>query len=305
MRLGVIVLHFGDPADTRACLQSVAASREPAAPLVVIDNGTGTLAAEEVAREVPGADFVRLPANIGFAGGANLGIRRALDAGADAVVLLNNDAQLDAGCLGALVDAARRDSRVGAVGAKVLSAREPGYLWAAWGVLTWKAALVEMVGRGAADGPAFATARDVDTVPGCTMLLTRAALEDVGLFDEEFFAYHEDLDWCTRARQRGWRMIFAPDARARHRGEGSFAAAGRAGPARYLSARNTVLFARKHGGVRERLGLTLRILGSLPRSWLRSDRAVVRLLVRGYLDGLAGRPIPLVELGLRAADTHG
>jgi GT2 family glycosyltransferase len=301
MRVGVVVLHFGDPTDTLSCVRSVTASRQPAEPLVVIDNGTGTLEEADLRAAAPGVTFVVVPENLGFAGGANFGIRRALDAGADAVLLLNNDARVEADCLGELARVAASDARIGAVGAKVLSAARGDTLWAAWGVLTWRAALVEMVGRGMGDGPRFSERRDVDAVPGCVMLLTGAALADVGLLDEEFFAYHEDLDWCVRARRRGWRIVFAPAARAHHRGEGSFAQAGPATPARYLSARNTVVFARKHARLLESAGLALRIAMSLPVKWLTGDRAATALLARGYLDGLLRRPIPYRELGLRGS----
>jgi GT2 family glycosyltransferase len=230
-------------------------------------------------------------------------MRHALAAGADAVLLLNNDATLEPGCLDALARAAAEQGRVGAVGAKVLSADDPTRLWLAWGRISYRAALVERVGRGALDGPPFDHLLDVEWVPGCTMLLTRTALEEVGFLDERFFAYHEDVDWCVRARRRHFRVLFAPDARAAHRGEGSLGGRGPANPARYLSARNSVLFARRHARLGEKLKLATTVGGSLARELVTSamagDLAVPRLLLRGYVDGLADRPLPLRELGLR------
>jgi GT2 family glycosyltransferase len=301
-RVAVSVLHFGAKADTLACLASVAASRTRPAWLFVLDNGTGALGAAEVDAAAPGASLLRVPENVGFAGGHNLIVRRALDAGATHVVLLNNDAVVDRGCLDALVRAAAAP-RVGAVGAKVLAADDPARLWLAWGRVTWGAALVERVGRGEPDGPPFDRERDVEWVPGCAMLLARDALEAVGGLDERFFAYHEDVDWCASARARGFRILFAPDARVTHRGEGSLADRGPANPARYLSARNSVLFARKHAGPLEWLRLSLAVGLSLPiealRARLRGEGAVPRLLWRGYRDGLLQREIPLRALGLR------
>jgi GT2 family glycosyltransferase len=302
MKAGVVVLHFGDPAHTRACLASVAASHATATPLVVVDNGTRTITAADVTATAPGAAFVPLPENLGFAGGCNVGIRLVMEAGSDCVVLLNNDARLEPDCLGELLRAAA-EPRVAAVGAKVLSAADPSRVWATWGRLTWRAALVEMVGRGERDGPNFDVARDVQSVPGTVMLLTRGALEAIGFLDERFFAYHEDLDWCTTARAKGWRIRFAPAARATHQGEGSFAARGHGTPARYLAARNSVLFARKHGRLAQRIKLALAVGLSLPGECLRLRRrgeaAAASLLVRGYRDGLLGRDVPYRSLGLR------
>jgi hypothetical protein len=301
-RVAVVVLHWGDKRATLACLRSVARSQLAARPLLVIDNGTGALASAEVEAAAPGAELIGLEENRGFAGGSNLGIRRALAAGAEFVLLLNNDATLDPGCLEELVRVARGDA-VGAVGAKVLSATDPRRVWLAWGRLTYRAALVEFVGRGQRDGPLFGELREVDWVPGCAMLLPRAAVERVGLFDERFFAYHEDVDWCTAARGLGLRILFAPAARVTHHGEGSLAPRGPANPARYLSARNTILFARKHARPHQWMRLAVAIAASLPlellRRWRRGEARVVTLLVRGYVDGLLGRELPLRALGLR------
>lgn len=294
------VLHWGDdPADTLRCLASVAASTPPPALIAVLDNGTASLDAAAVAAVAPAATVVAVPENLGFAGGHDLLLDRLLAAGATHVLLLNNDATVAPDAIAELVRAATAEPRVGAVGAKVLSAADPTRLWLAWGRITWRAALVERVGRGQPDGPAFDGVRAVEWVPGCAMLLTREALAAVGPLDDAFFAYHEDVDWCVRARAAGFRVLFAPAARVIHRGEGSLGGRGVANPARYLSARNTMLFARKHAGVGQWLSLAATIGGSLAREAVRGDPRVVRLLWRGYRDGLLGRPLPLRDLGLR------
>jgi GT2 family glycosyltransferase len=106
-----------------------------------------------------------------------------------------------------------------------------------------------------------------------------------------------------RARAHGYRILFAPEGRVVHRGEGSLAGRGRANPARYLSARNTVLFARKHARAADWLRLAVTIGVSLPletvRTWRRGERGVVSLLLRGYRDGLLDRDVPYDALGLR------
>src|SRR5262249_19903668 len=167
---GVVVLHWGAAADTLACLGSIRASRFPARPLVVVDNGTGSLTATDVEAAAPGAQLVRLADNQGYAGGNNTGIRHALAAGAAFVVLVNNDAVLEPGCLDELVRVAVDvGPRLGAVGAKVLAAADPGRLWMAYGRLTYRAALVERVGQGELDGPRFGSVRDAEWVSGCVL----------------------------------------------------------------------------------------------------------------------------------------
>jgi GT2 family glycosyltransferase len=300
----VVVLHWGVEADTLACLRSVIATGFPARPLLVVDNGTGAPSDAAIASIAPAAEVIRLPENLGYTGGNNVGIRRALARGAEYVVLVNNDATLEPDCLDVLVRAAREAGpRVAAVGAKVLQAADPTRIWMAYGRLTYRAALVERIGHGEPDQAASEALRDVDWVSGCAVLLTRGALDTVGLFDERFFAYHEDVDWCTSARGHGYRVVFAPTARAHHRGGASTAAHGGGAAVRYLCARNTVLFAAKHAGPLAAATLAVRIGGSLPLAWVRErrrgGRGHVRDLLRGYRDGLLGRELPYVALGLR------
>ena len=301
-RVAVVVVHWGDERDTLGALESVAASTMPAVAFVV-DNGTARLTRAAVEAACPGGELIELAENCGFTGGSNAGIRRALAEGSDYVLLLNNDATLERDALHELVTVAESADRMAAVGAKVLCAEDPTRIWAAWGRITYRAALVELVGRGERDGSRFEGRREVEWVSGCAMLLARPALEAVGLLDERFFAYHEDADWCTSARAKGFRILFAPAARVRHRGEASLAARGPANPARYLSARNTVLFARKHARPSECLRLALTIGGSVSLAYLRSrgdeNARVLSLLVQGYIDGLLGRNVPYAALGLR------
>jgi GT2 family glycosyltransferase len=303
VRAAVVVVHWGKTRHTLACLESITHSTLKPAPLIVIDNGTGALTAQDVAAVTPGAILVSLPENLGFAGGSNVAIRRALAEGADYVLLLNNDAVLAPDCLAELVRVARDDRRVAAVGAKVLAMKPGGQLWMAYGRVTYRAALVKLVGQGEIDDCRLDEVCDVDFVPGCAMLLSRHALETVGFLDNRFFAYHEDVDWCTMARDRGFRVVFAPRAEIAHYGEGSLGENGTANAARYLSARNSVLFAHKHASPLEWLRLCATVGGSLPLAWLRSwrdgGRETVRLLARGYRDGLLGRRVPYRRLGLR------
>src|SRR5262249_57775427 len=127
-----------------------------------VDNGRQSLRLVDVRAEAPGAELITVPENLGFAGGSNVGIRHALEAGAEYVLLLNNDATLAPTSLGELVRVARSTPDVAAVGAKVLSAADPRTLWVAWGRLTYRAALVELVGRGEPAGPRFGSIHDLD-----------------------------------------------------------------------------------------------------------------------------------------------
>jgi GT2 family glycosyltransferase len=298
MRVTAIVVHWQDLGDTLGCVDSVRA--EPGVDVLVVDNGSR----EPVGDALRGrARVVRSVLNRGYAGGANLGIEAALADGADVVLVLNDDVRVLAGATAAALAALGEDPRIAVVGPKVLAREDPARLWLAWGDVTWRQSLVALRGAGEPDGPPFGRARDVDWVAGCAMWIPRAAIEAIGLFDESFFAYHEEVDWCARARAAGWRVAYRPAAVVTHTGRGATGAAGSIRIRKYFAARNSVLFARKHASLAERAKLAAFLAGSLPLQLLwhlpRGTAAEVWLKIRGVRDALAGRPPPYDALGLR------
>jgi len=296
-----VVVHWQDPLDTLGCVESLLG--EPGVEVVVVDNGSPEPVADLLARRAPGVACLRSPENRGYAGGANLGIRAALARGARTVLLLNNDARVRPGATAAACRVLDADPRVAVVGPKVLTREDPGTLWLAWGRVTWRQSLVELCGADVPDGPEWSTERDVDWIAGCAMWMPATALTHIGLLDETFFAYHEEVDWCTRARRRGLRVVYCPDAVVTHTGRGTVGGTRSVRIRKYFGARNTILFARKHAGTREWAKLALFLGALLPLQLLwhlpRGDAGEVWLKLRGVADALANRPPPFAELGLR------
>ena len=300
--VAVVVLDWNGADDTLACVASVRASRWQPLDVWVVDNASRHPVLDEVVRRHPGVRTIANPANLGYAGGNNAGLRAALAAGADWVLVLNNDARLEPGTIDELLSVARTDPRIAAVGARILRLEEPGRLWMAWGEVDYRQSLVQLIGQGEPDDGRFAEQRDVDWVSGCAILLSRRAIEAIGPFDEEYFAYHEEVDWCATARERGFRVVWAPRAVVLHRGQASSGGDTFVSRRQYLTARNMVRFVRRHGSLRERLRFALWFGAMLPLSWvkrrLRGEQEGVRLKLEGALDALRGRPIPRGRLGL-------
>lgn len=301
-RVAVVVLDWNGGDDTFGCIASVCASRWQPVDVWLVDNASRHPVLDEVARRHPGVRTIANPANLGYAGGNNVGLRAALAAGADWVLVLNNDARLEPGTIDELLAVARTDPRIAAVGAKILRLEEPDRLWMAWGEVDYRQSLVRLIGAGERDDGRFAAERDVEWVSGCAILLSRRALEAFGPFDEEYFAYHEEVDWCASARERGFRVVYAPRAVVLHRGQASSGGNAFVSRRQYLTARNMVRFVRRHGSARDRLRFALCFGAMLPLSWLkrrlRGEQEGVRLKLEGALDALRGRPIPRARLGL-------
>ncbi len=147
-----------------------------------------------------------------------MGIRRALEAGAEAVWIVNPDAYVERGSLRRLVKVLRRHAEVGIVGPRILEAESATpKIQSDGGRIVWEAGgRSELIGRGTAPGR-VREMRFVDFVPGAAMLVRRKVFEDVGLLPEEWFLYFEETDFCVRAAKAGWKVAVETGARAVHR----------------------------------------------------------------------------------------
>ncbi len=243
--VSIVVVNWNGLEDTRECLRSLMAAPYPARRIIVVDNGSQGDEAGALEREF-GGDIVvlRNPENLGFAVGANTGTRRALDLGTDYVLLLNNDTTVDPLFLEEMVEAAQRKSRLGAACPKTYFYDAPDVIYSAGGRASLWTATARQVGRGQRDDGQFERVARRDYADGVCMLIPAAALERVGMLDEEYFMYWEETDWCFRAREQGLHCYYVPAAKIWHKAARS-RAPGDAFHFRYR--RNAFLFVRKRG----------------------------------------------------------
>lgn len=243
MNLVAVVLNWNGGDDTVACLESLAAA---GVSVICVDNGSTDGSAEAVESRFPGVELVRNGANLGFSGGNNAGIRRALERGADWVWLVNNDCTVDPAAPGALEAAARTRPDAGVLACKVLFADPPDVIWYAGGRFS---TLLGYSGRqsgfGARDDGRFDRLEDTERATGAAMVVSRAAIERAGLLDEELFAYVEDVDWCLRIHEAGFAVVFVPGARVWHRVSGSSGGAASTASL-YYDTRNTLAVCERH-----------------------------------------------------------
>ncbi|MGH3003462.1 MAG: glycosyltransferase family 2 protein, partial [Gaiellaceae bacterium] len=233
-RLVAVVLNWNGGDDTLAALASLEGIET-----ICVDNGSTDGSDGQVERSFPQVELLRLGANLGFAGGNNAGIRRALERGADWVLLLNNDAEAEPGLAAALLEAARARPDAGLLACKIVDAggRNVQYAGASFN------ARLGYSGRVATDGAD--ELRDVGRADGAAFAVSRAAAERAGLLDEMLFLYVEDVEWSLRVRAAGFSVVFVPDASVRHRG--STASGGAASTTNlYYDTRNTIAVAERY-----------------------------------------------------------
>ena len=212
--VSILVLNWNGEAFLSECLDSLLAQTYPRLELIVVDNAS-TDRSVPLIRERYG-DRVRLivnETNLGFAAGNNVGIAASCGA---YVLLINNDAAAGPGWAEALVREAETDPRVGMCASKIVTHDDPRVIDSA-GLLLSRDGLGRGRGRLQRDVGAFDTPEDAFLPSGCAALYRRAMLDEIGLFDEAFFMYCEDLDLGLRGRLAGWRCRFVPDAVVRHR----------------------------------------------------------------------------------------
>jgi GT2 family glycosyltransferase len=220
-RVVVVVVNWCGEDDTSACVQSLLDSDYPALRVLVVDNGSPDGSGERIRLRFPSADYLQTGANLGFTGGNNAGIGRAMQSDADYVLVLNNDTVVEPDAVTHLVSAARTRDGVGAVGAKILFFEDRNRIWFAGGTLSRHRAMGYHIGEGHPDtAPGGGAVAPVTFLTGCCMLLPVAVLRRVGGFEEDFFMYAEDVDLCLRIQEAGYSLFYQPRARIYHRMEG-------------------------------------------------------------------------------------
>jgi GT2 family glycosyltransferase len=286
-RLVAVVLSWNGREDTLACLASL-----PGIDTICVDNGSEDGTAEAVRHDHPEVELLETGSNLGFCGGNNAGIRRALEHDADWVLLVNNDAVAEPGLADALAHAATARVDAGVLACKVLDldGRTVQYAGAEFHSLLGYSG--RQTGYGERDDAGDDELRDVGRATGAAMAVSRAAIEGAGLLDERLFAYVEDVDWSLRIRRAGFAIVFVPQARVRHRGGAT--TGGFSSPAAlYYHTRNTIAVCERERplppGVRSlRRGV---VVGAhLVQSLSAADRhAGAAAVLDGWRDYRAGR----------------
>ena len=201
------------------CLRALLAQRS-AAHIAVVDNGSTDGTAELVARDFPGVEVLRMPENLGYGRANNEAMRRALEAGAQFVALVNNDVELDPGWVEQMIGAARAHPEAGFFCGTLLFRGEEKVNSTGLEIDSFGRARDRDIGLpleklSRADGP-------VEGVTGGAAFMRADVLRKIGLFDPEYFAYYEDVDLSLRARAAGFQCWFVRGAVARHRFAATF-----------------------------------------------------------------------------------
>ncbi len=211
--VSVIIVTWNGRQHLEACLTAVAAQTAVSFETILVDNGSSDGTVAWVAGAFPWVRVLALPTNLGFAGGNNAGAREARGR---YLAFLNNDTAADAGWLRALLAGVDEAAGFTLTTSRIVYMHDPSVVDSAGdGLLRWGGAFKRYHG---APASAAADPAEVFGVCGAACLLPKALFEELGGFDEDFFASHEDVDLSYRARLLGHRVRYVPDAVVRHHG---------------------------------------------------------------------------------------
>lgn len=276
-KAAIVIVHYRGEDDTRECLSSILInhSKNKEFKIIVVVNSSSESKsntkqdsfAGDLKREFPQVIVIETNVNTGFAKGNNIGIKKALDLGANYIMLLNNDTIVALGFLEKLILFAKSNTNVGLVSPKIYFAKGFEYhkhkykedekgkvLWYAGGSLDWNNIYATHRGLDEVDSGQYDDVVETDFATGCCMLLKRKVIERVGLLDEKYFLYYEDIDYSQRVKKVKMKVVYYPQAFLWHKNASS---SGKPGSELhiYYQNRNRLYFGFKYASLKTRKSL--------------------------------------------------
>lgn len=296
-KVAVVVVNWNGRHLLDACLTSVLGQLPAPDRVIVVDNGSTDGSLAYLRSKWPQVVALEARSNLGFSGGNNLGIRDALAAGADNVLLLNNDAELLPGALGELLVALdETGAEIWASAPKILYRANPDVIWSAGGRFDWWRGLSIHRGLDERDHGQYDRPELMEFANACCLLVRGRTFREVGFLDEGYFMYFEDSDLSARASRRGARVAYRPAARVLHDVQASSGGmgSGSSATALYYWTRNRGRFiSRNVRGPARRLTAHAYVAGTrivrMAQAMLAGRRREARLIGRAMVDGYLHR----------------
>ncbi|MEW6327413.1 MAG: glycosyltransferase family 2 protein [Thermodesulfobacteriota bacterium] len=257
LKVSLILLNWNRAGDTIECLRCLQDVTYENLTIILVDNGSTDGSVDKIAKLFPNLLIIKNGINLGFAGGHNVGIMHAIRNGADLICLLNNDTVTDSNFVREMVAIAGEDSSIGILGSKIYYCDRRELIWFGDPIFNPFTGRAKDRSFHRIEMNESIEPHDVPFVSGCSMMVRKEMIEQVGLLDEHFFCYGEEIDWCIRAKRAGFRIILVPKSRVYHKV--SMTTGGRnQGITMYYRIRNYLFLIKKHYPLHPRLLNSLR-----------------------------------------------
>lgn len=277
----MVIVAWNNYDDTHECLESILAQQKVETEIFLVDNGSKIEPLENLKTEFPTINYIQSETNLGFSAGTNLGLRKALNTNAEWFLIINNDTKADEHMLQALLCAIKNDS-IGLSAPLIYYYDSPNEVWSSGGRIN-KLLLMPLDSHNRRKTITQPIERSF--VSGCCYLLKKDMLLQVGMFDDRFFLYFEDLDFSKRVSNSGWKMVVTPSAKLYHKVSKS--SGGQQTPAeRYHYARSSGFYYRKHLSLFNAIPIIIFRVGSAVLTSIRLLLQGKTLAIRSYWEGL-------------------
>ena len=273
MKIAIVVLNYNGKENTLACINSIKKLNKSnyKVKLIVVDNASNDGSSEALSK-IKDIMLVKNDKNLGYSGGNNIGIKHALSLGSEYILILNNDTIVEKSLIINLINSAKKGDIVSPkiYFAKGFEFHKNRYkkedlgkvIWYAGGKIDWQNVIGIHIGVDEVDHGQFSKRLEINLATGACILIRRQVFKKIGFFDEKYFLYLEDMDFCVRAKRAGFKIIFEPKAILWHKNASSGGGSG-SGLQDYYISRNRLLFATKYAKARTKFAVFKQILSQI------------------------------------------
>lgn len=269
-KVSFVILNYNGKDNTIECLRSIENTvlpKDTKMEIIVVDNASIDNSLQSIKEQFPNVAIIANKENTGYSKGNNIGIRYALENGADFIIIMNNDTIVDKNLITEFLKSAEKDKSIGIVVPKIYFAKgfefhkdkykeedKGKVLWYAGGIMDWANVLGHHGGVDEVDKGQYNREEKTEFATGCCMLVKRDVFTKIGLFNEKYFLYYEDNDFSQKAKKAGYGIIYSPKAIIWHKNAASAGGSGSSLQDYYIT-RNRMLFGIKYAPFKSKLAL--------------------------------------------------
>ncbi|WP_318507240.1 glycosyltransferase family 2 protein [Bacillus sp. T3] len=266
----IVILNYNNPDDTIACVEEAEKINYENFKIIIVDNFSKDNSEAILKQRFPQHTFLQTGANLGYAGGNNIGMKFAKDQNADYICILNNDVITDKDFLKMLLDYLETNPNVGVVGPRVCEYDKPELVQSTGAMINFNTGRVNVLNNLVHEDQVKGKIISCDYVGGACLLFKSNILNEVGYFPEDYFLFYEETEWCLNIKKMGYEVICYCDAKVIHKGSASINQI--SGLSEYFMYRNVVIFMNRNAKMNQLLVFyPYLILYSLYRGVIKKD----------------------------------
>jgi GT2 family glycosyltransferase len=278
----IIILNFNSYKDTIECIKSLENISYSSYEIVIVDNKSRDNSVEEISKNCPNYKLLLSKENFGYASGNNIGIKYALEQGAEYVCILNNDVIVKQDFLESLIETFNTDNTIGMVGPCICEYNNKNIVQAMGAYIN----LYRGLAMGQYEGKDYNKINkkfiQVDYLGGACFIVKAEVLKTIGLIPENYFLFYEETEFCLRARKSGYKLVCISDSKVYHKRSATISKY--SGLSYYFLNRNRIIFMRRNANAIQKIIFTPYVmLEGIGRILLRRESIN---LFKYYLDGL-------------------